>query len=431
MNRKIIYRIFLKRIKPFLKAVLFSGNRINEEIRDKYWYPLASATYDESEILEALDSMTSFKTSMFEKTLAFEKKFSKYQGCKESIMVNSGSSADLLLSFLLTNPIEPLLNRGDKVLIPVLTWPTHIWSVMMAGLEPVFVDIDSETLNIDYNDLEKKITGETKAIFLVHILGNPCNMDIIKELSEKHDLIILEDCAEALGSKWDNNNVGTFGVGSTFSFFFSHHMTTMEGGMICLNDKKKADHIRVMRSHGWTRNIDSDIFEEKNNQIEDKRYEFHNWGFNLRPTEIQAAFGIKQIEKLSNFNKRRAEISSKIFSFLYQYDFFVQIKVHEKAQASWLGIPIVLKNDCPFSLSDFSGFLENNGIETRPILTGNILRQPVSTKLFPKISAESFTGAEYVHKNGIYIGLSPNSSNDLIEKLENKIKSFLNLYGAL
>ena len=111
MNRKIIYRIFLKRIKPFLKAVLFSGNRINEEIRDKYWYPLASATYDESEIMEALDSMTSFKTSMFEKTLAFEKKFSKYQGCKESIMVNSGSSADLLLSFLLTNPIEPLLNR--------------------------------------------------------------------------------------------------------------------------------------------------------------------------------------------------------------------------------------------------------------------------------------------------------------------------------
>ena len=428
MNRKIIYRIFLKRIKPFLKAVLFSGNRINEEIRDKYWYPLAFATYDESEIMEALDAMTSFKTSMFEKTLAFEKAFSNYQNCRESIMVNSGSSADLLLSFLLTNPLNPLLKKGDKVLVPALTWPTQIWSIMMAGLEPVFVDVDPKTLNIDYLDLEKKISDDTKAIFVVHILGNPCDMDIICELSKNHNLIILEDCAEALGSQWNGKNVGTFGLGSAFSFFFSHHMTTMEGGMICVNDKTSADHIRVMRSHGWTRNIDSNIFDKKNNQIEDKRYEFHNWGFNVRPTEVQAAFGMKQIEKLPVFNKKRTKISSEIFSLLYQYDFFVPTEVHPKGFASWLGIPIVLKNDCPFSIVEFSSYLEKSGIETRPILTGNILRQPVASKLFSDISPKSFKGAEYIHENGIYIGLSPNSSSGEIERLKNEIKLFINKY---
>ena len=428
MFRKIIFRIILKRIKPFLKAVLSRGSRINEEIKDKYWYPLASATYDESEIMEALDSMASFKTSMSEKTNTFEKAFSSYQGCQESIMVNSGSSADLLLSFLLTNPLKPLLKRGDKVLIPVLTWPTQIWSIMMAGLEPVFVDIDPKTLNIDYSDLERKINSETKAIFLVHILGNPCNMDIICELSKKHDLIILEDCAQALGARWNGKNVGTFGLGSTFSFFFSHHITTMEGGMICLNEKDSADHIRVMRSHGWIRNIDTNIFEHIDDENLDERYKFLNWGFNLRPTEVQASFGIKQIEKLPFFNSKRVEISASIFSFLHSYEFFIPTVVDPKASASWLGIPIVLRKDCPFSIKELSSYLEKNGIETRPILTGNILRQPIASKLFPDISPKEFEGAEYIHMNAIYIGLSPNSSKGQIERLKNKINIFINNY---
>ena len=148
----------------------------------------------------------------------------------------------------------------------------------------------------------------------------------------------------------------------------------------------------------------------------------------MRPTEVQASFGIKQIEKLPFFNSKRAEISSSIFSFLHSYEFFITTEVHSKASPSWLGIPIVLRKDCPFSIKELSSYLEENGIETRPILTGNILRQPVASELFPDISPKEFEGAEYIHKNAIYIGLSPNSSKDQIERLKNEMKFFLNNY---
>ena len=425
MFRKIIYRIILKRIRPFLRAVLFRRSRINEEIADRYWYPLASATYDESEIMEALDSMASFKTSMFEKTNLFEENFSKYQSCKESIMVNSGSSADLLLSYLLTNPLNPILNKGDEVLVASVTWPTQIWSIMMAGLIPKFVDVDPSTLNIDIKDLENKISDKSKAIFLVHLLGNPCNIDEILRIVKENKLILLEDCAEALGAEWEGIKVGNFGVGAAFSFFFSHHMTTMEGGMVCLNNKSYADHLRVMRSHGWLRNIKTDIFKNDSENILDSRYEFHNWGFNMRPTEVQSAFGLKQLEKLKSFNIRREEISKEIFSFLSRYDYFQTIEVHKKAKPSWLGIPIVLRDDTPFELSELTEYLESSGIETRPILTGNILRQPVSKKLFPHVSQKDFPGAEILHSRGLYIGLSPITDGKTIERLKDTIKIFL------
>ncbi len=415
----------MKRIRPFLRALLFRSSRINEEIADKYWYPLASATYDESEIMEALDSMASFKTSMFEKTKNFESQFSNYQSCKYSIMVNSGSSADLLLSYLLTNPLDPILEKGDEVLVASITWPTQIWSIMMAGLTPKFVDVDPKTLNICLKDLESKISSKTKAIFLVHLLGNPCDMDRIMDIAKEKNLIILEDCAEALGAEWDGKKVGNFGIGSAFSFFFSHHLTTMEGGMICLNNKKYFDHIRVMRSHGWLRNIETEIFEKNNQDIIDERYEFHNWGFNLRPTEVQAAFGIKQLDKLNSFNLKRKLISEEIFEFLYSYDFFQKIKVHEKAKPSWLGIPIVLKENAPFQQKELVNYLENSGIETRPILTGNILRQPISKKLFPDVNQAHFKGAEQIHKRGIYIGLSPMTSRKNVDRLKEEFNNFL------
>ncbi len=428
MFRKIVYKIILKRIRPFLRAVLFRKSRINEEVADRYWYPLATATYDESEIMEALDAMASFKTSMYEKTKEFEREFSFYQSCKESVMVNSGSSADLLLSFLLTNPLDPILKKGDEVLIPSVTWPTHVWSIMMAGLIPKFVDIDPATLNIDIMDLKRKITDNTKAIFLVHLLGNPCNMDEILSLSKERNLILLEDCAEALGAKWDGKKVGNFGIGASFSFFFSHHMTTMEGGMICLNDQDYADHIRVLRSHGWLRNIKTDLFKDNKQGDFDERYEFHNWGFNLRPTEVQAAFGLKQLEKLEEFNIKRSEISSDIFSFLKSFDHMETIEVHKKAEPSWLGIPLIVKDNSPFTTKMLSEYLEGSGVETRPILTGNILRQPVSRKLFPDIDPKSFPGAEKVHERGIYIGLSPMTNDKALSRLKETLQQFFSQY---
>src|SRR5712692_6935243 len=204
-----------------IELLLASSSRINEAKPRRYWYPLSLATYGVEEIVEALDSLCSFRTTMWEKTEEFERRFSEYQGGGHSVMVNSGSSADLLLCFLLTNPFKPLFSKGDEVLIPVLTWPTQIWSAMMAGLRVRLVDVCPDTLNVDLSDLESKITPATRAIFLTHLMGNPCQMDRILAISKKHQLLVLEDCCEALGAEWDGRKVGNFGLGGTFSFFFS------------------------------------------------------------------------------------------------------------------------------------------------------------------------------------------------------------------
>ena len=183
-----------------------------------------------------------------------------------------------------------------------------------------------------------------------------------------------------------------------------------------------------MRSHGWLRNIDSDYFLRETEDISDERYEFHNWGFNLRPTEVQAAFGIKQLEKLKDFNIKREELSSDLLSFLASYSFLQPITIHNKAKPSWLGIPIILKENAPFNTKELISFLEGSGIETRPILTGNILRQPVSKKLFPGLNKDDFPGAETIHKRGIYIGLSPITNENSHQKLKLTLKNFFDRF---
>ena len=222
----------IEKLGGVLDLFLEHSNRINEKSPRKYWYPLSMATYGTEEILQALDSLCSFRTTMWEKTSEFERRFSEYQNSAGAVMVNSGSSADLLMCHLLADPLHPLLPSGAEILVPVVTWPTQLWSVMMAGFKLKLVDVDPETLNIDLDDLERSITPNSKAIFLVHLMGNPCQMDRIQALAKLHGLIIIEDCCEALDSTYAGVKVGNFGICSSYSFFFSHHMTTMEGGMI-------------------------------------------------------------------------------------------------------------------------------------------------------------------------------------------------------
>ena len=213
-----------EKLRGVIDILLENESRINEAKPIRYWYPLSLASYGTDEIIEALDSMCSFRTSMAEKTLHFERQFAKWQDSADAIMVNSGSSADLLLCLLMTNSLSPLLQPGDEIIIPVVTWPTQVWSAMMAGLKVKFVDADRNTLNVDIEDLERSISPETRAIFLVHLMGNPCDMDRIGALAKKHNLYILEDCCEAMGASWDGCKVGNFGVGASYSFFFSHHI---------------------------------------------------------------------------------------------------------------------------------------------------------------------------------------------------------------
>lgn len=412
-----------EKLREPIQELIDHASRINSYKDEKYWYPLSVATYGINEILGAIDSMCSFRTTMWKKVFQFEEKFSEWLGCEESIMVNSGSSADLLMAFALTNPESKLLQRGDEILVPSITWPTQIWSAMMAGLKVKFVDTDPCTLNMDLNDFESKISSKTKAVFLVHLMGNPCDMDRITELCKKHNILILEDCCESLGAKFKGRNVGTFGVASAFSFFFSHHLTTMEGGIVCCNDKSLSDTFRLLRAHGWARNTKYTTVETPADI--DPRYMFLNWGFNLRPTELQAAFGLEQIKLVQEFHDTRVNNATYFKKYLDGYkDIMKLMEVLPDSECSWFALPIVLNRECPFSRSVFLKYLEDNGIETRPIVAGNLTRHPVS-KMFPEFQNVKLPGSDYIHEKGFYLGVYPFESLKMMDKLVEIFDKFL------
>ena len=415
-----------RKLTGAIELLLESSSRINEAKPRRYWYPLSLATYGVEEIVEALDSLCSFRTTMWEKTLQFERQFAAYQSCSDSVMVNSGSSADLLLCFLLTNPYRPLLQTGDEILIPVVTWPTQIWSAMMAGLKVRFVDVNPKTLNIDIDDLERKITPATKAIFLVHLMGNPCDMDRILGIAKDHNLLIIEDCCEALGAEWDGVKVGNFGVAASYSFFFSHHMTTMEGGMVACASPEVAEQLKILRAHGWVRNVDPTLYDLPNYDI-DPRYAFVNWGFNVRPTDVQASFGLHQLQKLPYFNQRRVELANKFFAFIDTESLLYRPQVSPKASPSWFALPILVAAEAPFSRKEIVNYLESQGVETRPIVAGNIAKHPVAN-IFPAFLEDTYLGANIIHEQGFYLGLSPFHTDQDIDKLIKCLESFLRRY---
>lgn len=411
-----------QKLAGVIELLLQSHSRANEAKPQRYWYPLSLATYGVEEIVEALDSLCSFRTTMWEKTIAFEQRFSAFQGCADSVMVNSGSSADLLLAFLLTNPAGPLLEKGAEVLVPAVTWPTQVWSPMMAGLEVKLVDVDPQTLNIDLADLERKISAKTRALSLVHLMGNPCDMDRVLELTKKHDLLLLEDCCEALGSEFRGTKVGNFGLGAAFSFFFSHHMMTLEGGMIACPEAVRADQLRILRAHGWLRNADPSLHPLPPSDV-DPRYAFVNWGFNVRPTELQAGFGLHQLEKLPAFTGRRDVLAERFFKYVDARPELRRPAVSAGARPVWFALPVLVAPDAPFTRDQITAFLEQRGVETRPVVAGNLVRHPVA-ELFPALRQARLPGADVVHERGFYVGLSPLQTDESMDRLLEVLDSF-------
>jgi len=410
----------IERLRGVIDLFLENSERINSKKEHKYWYPLSMAVYGVDEILEALDSMCSFRTTMWEKTEQFEKMFAQYIGCAEAVMVNSGSSADLILTHLLRKKVG---SDSDKnaVIMPAVTWPTQIWSTINAGFDVRLVDIDPITLNICYAELEKAVDDRTAAIFLVHLMGNPCDADRVKSIIGDRDIEILEDCCESLGATICGKHTGNFGFGGSYSFFFSHHMTTMEGGMIVLNSPELAAQARIMRAHGWTRNVEFSGYGDI-----DPRYTFVDDGFNLRPTELQAAFGLHQLKKLGDFNRKREILSTKFFAYISRKK-WVHCPI-SFGQPSWLGLPIIVKRNAPFSRNEMVRYLESQGIETRPIVAGNLMRHPVASKVKMEIFG-TLDGADRIHDCGFYIGLSPMFEEHHIDRLTEIFDAYLRVYG--
>lgn len=410
-------------LRQSLQELIDEASRINSYKPQRYWYPLSVAAYDVEEVLAAVDSLCSFRTTMWEKTAQFEREFASLNAVNEAVMVSSGSSADLLIAFALSNPATHLLERGDEILVPSVTWPTQIWSALMAGFKVRLVDTNPLTLNMDLDDLEAKIGARTRAISLVHLMGNPCDLDRVGAICRKHGLLLIEDCCEALGARFNGQPVGTFGLAGSFSFFFSHHITTMEGGAIVCRDRELSDHFRLLRAHGWARNVK--YAEPTRVGGLDPRYQFLNWGFNVRPTELQAGFGLEQLKRLGSFNAQRLDNAAYLLTHLEPYSSLIHsMEVNSKADCSWFALPLLLSESCPFERAALLEHLELAGVETRPVVAGNIARQPVCA-LFPDLQDTHLPGADVVHDRGFYIGLHPFAARDNLDRLIDLLDSFL------
>jgi CDP-6-deoxy-D-xylo-4-hexulose-3-dehydrase len=342
---------------------------------------------------------------MGRETLKFERTFSKQISKRSSIMVNSGSSANLLIFQCLINPMIRKLKPNDEVLLPAICWSTSLWPIIQSGLKVKFVDIDLKTLNIDINDLKTKITKKTKALMLVHALGNCADMQKIVKICKAKKIILIEDTCEALGSKSKGKQLGTFGDFSSYSFFYSHHITSGEGGMICSKTKKDANVIRTLRSHGWHRAISN----KKSNS-----WSFINSGFNLRPTDISASIGNSQLKKLKKISLIRQQNFKSIRSALlddkrYSNKFNI-IEENINNKIVWFGIPIILKSTDKNYKHRVTNKLNKFGIDTRPLISGNFANQP-AVKLYKLKINSNLKNANFIDKNSFFIGLHNTKTN--------------------
>jgi CDP-6-deoxy-D-xylo-4-hexulose-3-dehydrase len=339
---------------------------------------LHEPTFGASEIIAATDVLLSTRVTMGPKVRDFEREFAEAFHFAQGITNNSGSSANLLAVAALCNIATPnRLQPGDEVIVPALCWSTTVWPLIQHDLVPVIVDCDPNTFNIDPAEIERAIGPKTRGIMPVHVYGNPCDMRAIVDICRRRDLVLIEDCCEALGATYDGKAVGKFGRVGTFSFYFSHHMTTLEGGICVTDEFELAEMIRVLRAHGWVRELqEPKAYYEKYPNI-DKRFLFINQGYNLRLTELQAAFGLIQLPKLAGFvDARRTNTSEWLKDLARWSEFFHFQQETPNARSSCFGFPILVKDNAPFTTGQITAFLNKANIETRPIICGNIAEQP-------------------------------------------------------
>ncbi len=394
--------------------------KIHKPTNESQFFPLVFNNFGEEEIYAAIEVLLSGKLTMGEKVNEFERQFANYLGVPYAVMVNSGSSANLLAFAAITNKLRNKhLNIGDEVLIPAVCWSTSFSPIIQCGLVPKLVDIDSNSLNISIQELKKSINSKTKAIMNVHILGNSTNMDELTKICEENDLILIEDTCEALGSSYKNLKLGSFGDFGTFSFYFSHHITTIEGGMIVCKSLEDYDLLKTLRAHGWSRLLsDQKTWEEKFPEI-DPRFLFVNVGYNFRPMEIQAAFGIEQLKKINNMNIQRKKNVEQLKNSLVnhklwdnQFSFPITTK---NTDAIWFGFIILLNEKYKNHKEKFQKYLLQNGIDSRPIISGNFALQPVYKFYCNDNEKQELFNAQKINDLGIFMGCHTTPINKNIE----------------
>ena len=387
---------------------------------------LHEPTFGAEEINAFVDQMLTTHVTMGKEVRKFEEQYAKIMGHKYAVMNNSGSSANLLAVSALANKLtKNNLNVGDEVIVPSLSWSTTVWPLIQHGLTPVFVDTDPQTFNLDSNKLEEAITNKTKAIMLVHVYGNPCDMDGLISLANTYNLQIIEDSCESMGAYYKDKAVGSFGRVGTFSFYFSHHITTLEGGICVTDDFDLTETMRIMRAHGWSREADNHEDYVKKYPDIDPRFIFVNLGYNLRPTECQGRMGQVQLPKLANFVKQRRKNVAYYRKKLNKYcDIFDFQHEQKDGYSSWFGFAIILKNNCPFNVKEISAYLKSKNIENRPIIAGNIGNHPVMQN-YHHIMGKNQDVSNNIMKNGFALGCHQHINEQAIDYIVHNIDKFI------
>ncbi|MBI5641253.1 MAG: DegT/DnrJ/EryC1/StrS family aminotransferase [Nitrospirae bacterium] len=383
-------------------------------------YELAASTWGEEEKQALLDVVKSDIYTMGKNVREFEESFAEYFGMKYAVMANSGSSANLIAVASLFYRKEKPLKRGDEVIVPCISWATTYHPLQQYGLKMKFVDIDLDTLNMDVAELKKAITKDTKMVVAVSVLGNPCRFDEIAGLCEENDIILFEDNCEAMGARFNGRYTGTFGLVNTFSTFFSHHISTMEGGLVLTDDREIYNLLKSMRNHGWTRDQDPDspIYERRDDDFFEA-YRFILPGYNVRPGEIHGAIGKVQLKKLDGFIRTRRR-NAEHFVNLFRDDkrFIIQ---KESGESSWFCFTMVINPELGINRAKVLQRLKDAGIEHRIITGGNILRHDVIRHYDHELTKSA--NADIAHYNGFFVGNFPYDLRDKIDYLHNTLKN--------
>ena len=382
-------------------------------------YPLSTNTWDINE-LDAIQSVIDSDNYTMGKHVAqFETDFAKFINRKFCLMVSSGSAANLIsiASFFYTK--NPMLKKGDEVVVPAVSWSTTYFPLQQFGLKLKFVDIDLNTLNYDLNALDAAISIKTKMIVAVNLLGNPNDFDTINKIIKDKNIFIFEDNCESLGAEYKGKKTGTFGDIGTFSTYFSHHISTMEGGFVTTDNEELYHILLSLRAHGWTRNLPKKNFvANKSDDWFEESFRFVLPGYNVRPIEISGAIGVKQLEKTPSFLKKRRE-NAKLFVKLFKNhpNYLIQKDIDK---SSWFGFSLILKQDSKLKRKEIIDLLQKNKIECRPIVTGNFVRNEVM-KYFDYEVHDELKNADYLHDNGFFVG---NSHKNLTKNI-NFLKDIL------
>lgn len=426
---------------------------ISEKHKDKSWtagedwVQYAGPYFSSDEYVAAVESLLSEWLVLGADAIKFERTFPKRFGKKYGLLTNSGSSANLLMMLAMTSKRGLNLPKGTKVITPIAGFPTTINPIFQVGFTPVFVDIELETLNLDLDQVEQACIDnpDAKIITFAHVLGNPPNMNKLMEIVKKYQLILLEDCCDALGSTFEGKPLGSFGDMASCSFYPAHHITIGEGGFVAVNEMSNERIIRSFREWGrgcycvgkqnllekgtcdcrfsnWLPSLPDYVFDHK--------YTYEEIGYNLKPIELQASIGLVQMEKLKDIGEKRRENYTNLFKAFEKHEQYFHLhKAQKYSDPDWFAFPVTVRDNAPFKRSDICQFFEANKIQTRPYFAGNIMLQPAYEGLMdPKEVIEKFPVARKVTTDTFFLGTSPVINKEKIDYIKVILDKFINGY---